>query len=227
MILSCPFVSAPVLCRVPASATNGPGGFDRPGPKFFAEPGVDSGGRVRGSGEWRIGRYRTQGERHVPDHHRPHGHRSAVRRHPFGKVAAANHRRCWSRRRRGPRRCVSFNVGGKMIPLVDFAKLTFVGAVIGGVLLAVLNRRSRSARRRFLQMAVALTALSFVPSVAWADAATNKLALVALHVGAAVIVVPALAPSRPRLTARLRSCSREGDCDYAPVPAVGLFRRAL
>ncbi len=76
-------------------------------------------------------------------------------------------------------------------------------------------------------MAVALTALSFVPSVAWADAATNKLALVALHVGAAVIVVPALAPSRPRLTARLRSCSREGDCDYAPVPAVGLFRRAL
>src|SRR6266571_3432672 len=48
MILSCPFVSAPVLCRVPASATNGPGGFDRPGPKFFAGPGVDSGGRVRG-----------------------------------------------------------------------------------------------------------------------------------------------------------------------------------
>ena len=84
-----------------------------------------------------------------------------------------------------------------MIPLVDFAKLTFVGAVIGGVLLAVLNRRSRSARRRFLQMAVALTALSFVPSVAWADAATNKLALVALHVGAAVIVVPALAPVTP------------------------------
>ena len=114
-----------------------------------------------------------------------------------------------------------------MILLVDFAQLTFVGAVIGGVLLAVLNRRSRSARRRFLQMAVALTALSFVPSVAWADAATTKLALVALHVGAAVIVVPALAPSRPRLTARLRSCSREGDCDYAPVPAVGLFRRAL
>ncbi len=53
-----------------------------------------------------------------------------------------------------------------MIPLVDFAQLTFVGAVIGGVLLAVLNRRSCSARRRFLQMAVALTALSCVPSVA-------------------------------------------------------------
>jgi peptidoglycan/LPS O-acetylase OafA/YrhL len=79
-----------------------------------------------------------------------------------------------------------------MIPLVDFAQLTFVGAVIGGVLLAVLNRRSRSARRS-LQMAVALTALSCVPSVAWADDATTKLARVALHVGAAVIVVPTLA----------------------------------
>lgn len=92
---------------------------------------------------------------------------------------------------------VSFNVGGKMIPPVDFAQLTFVGAVIGGVLLAVLNRRSRSARRGFLQMAVALTALSCVPSVAWADAATTKLALVALHVGAAVIAVPVPAPVTP------------------------------
>jgi peptidoglycan/LPS O-acetylase OafA/YrhL len=87
---------------------------------------------------------------------------------------------------------VSFEVGGKMIPLVDFAQLSFLGAVIGGVLLAVLNRRSCSARRRFLQTAVALTALSCVPSVTWADDAATKLALVALHVLAAVIVVPAV-----------------------------------
>ncbi len=70
-----------------------------------------------------------------------------------------------------------------MIPLVDFAQPTFVGPVTGGVLLAVLNWRSRSAGRHFLQMAVALTALSCVPSVARADAATTKLALVALHGG--------------------------------------------
>jgi hypothetical protein len=87
---------------------------------------------------------------------------------------------------------VSFEVDGKMIPLVDFAQLSFLGAVIGGVLLAVLNRRSRAIRRRFLQTAVALTALSFVPSVTWADDAATKLALVALHVLAAAIVVPAL-----------------------------------
>jgi peptidoglycan/LPS O-acetylase OafA/YrhL len=87
---------------------------------------------------------------------------------------------------------VSFEVDGEMIPLVGFAQMTFVGAVIGGVLLAVLNRRRRSARRRFLQTAVALTALSCVPSVTWPDDAATKLALVALHVLAAGIVVPAL-----------------------------------
>jgi peptidoglycan/LPS O-acetylase OafA/YrhL len=87
---------------------------------------------------------------------------------------------------------VSFAVGGKMIPLVDFAQLSFLGAVIGGVLLAVLNRHSRSARRRFVQAAVALTALSCIPSVAWADDGATKVALVTLHLLAAAIVVPAL-----------------------------------
>ncbi len=87
---------------------------------------------------------------------------------------------------------VSFEVDGEMIPLAGFAQMTFLGAVIGGVVLAVLNRRSRSARRRFLQTAVALTALSCVPSVTWPDDAATKLALVALHVLAAAIVVPAL-----------------------------------
>jgi peptidoglycan/LPS O-acetylase OafA/YrhL len=87
---------------------------------------------------------------------------------------------------------VSFEVDGEMIPLAGFAQMTALGAVIGGMLLAVLNRRSRSARRRFLQTAVALTALSCVPSVTWPDDAATKLALVALHVLAAVIVVSAL-----------------------------------
>jgi Family of unknown function (DUF6069) len=87
---------------------------------------------------------------------------------------------------------VSFEVDGEVIPLAGFAQMTFLGAVIGGVILAVLNRRSRSARRRFLQTAVALAALSCVPSVTWPDDAATKLALVALHVLAAAIVVPAL-----------------------------------
>jgi peptidoglycan/LPS O-acetylase OafA/YrhL len=87
---------------------------------------------------------------------------------------------------------VSFELDGEMIPLAGFAQMTFLGAVIGGVVLAVLNRRSRSARRRFLQTTVAPTALSCVPSVTWPDDAATKLALVALHVLAAAIVVPAL-----------------------------------
>jgi peptidoglycan/LPS O-acetylase OafA/YrhL len=87
---------------------------------------------------------------------------------------------------------VSFEVDGKVIPLADFAQLAFLGAVSGGVLLAVLNRRTRSARRRFLQTAMALTALSWIPSVSRANDAATKLGLVALHVLAAAIAVPAL-----------------------------------
>ena len=88
---------------------------------------------------------------------------------------------------------VSFEIDGEMIPLAGFAQMTFIGAVIGGVLLAVLNRRSSDARRRFVQSTVALTALSCVPSVTWPEGAATKVALVALHVLAAAIIVPALA----------------------------------
>ena len=88
---------------------------------------------------------------------------------------------------------VGFTTGeGKMIPLLGFAQLTFVGAVIGGVLLAVLNRRSATPSRRFVQIAVTVTALSCVPSVAMSDDMATKVALVALHVLAAAIIVPVL-----------------------------------
>src|SRR5881628_3580159 len=49
---------------------------------------------------------------------------------------------------------VSLAVGGQMIPLAGFAQMTFLGAVIGGVLLAVLNRRSDAPHRRFVQTTV-------------------------------------------------------------------------
>ena len=88
---------------------------------------------------------------------------------------------------------VSLEVEGEMIPLAGFAQMTLLGAAIGGVLLAVLNRRTSAPRRRFLQVTAVLTALSCVPSVAWPDDSATKITLVALHVLAAVIVVPALA----------------------------------
>lgn len=87
---------------------------------------------------------------------------------------------------------VPLAVGGEMIPLTGFAQLTFLGAVVGGVLLAVLNRRSSSPRRRFLQTTAALTALSCVPSVASPPDVATKVALVAMHLLAAAIIVPVL-----------------------------------
>ena len=88
---------------------------------------------------------------------------------------------------------VSFEVQGEAIPVLGFAQMTFLGAVIGGILLAVLNRRSAEPRRRFLQATIALTALSCTPSIAWPDDAGSKLSLVVLHLLAAIIVVPLLA----------------------------------
>ena len=87
---------------------------------------------------------------------------------------------------------VSFAIDGEMIPLLGVTQMTFLGAVIGGVLLAGLNRWSTAPRRRFLQVAVALTALSCVPSATMPDHVATKLALVALHLLAAAIVVPVL-----------------------------------
>jgi peptidoglycan/LPS O-acetylase OafA/YrhL len=88
---------------------------------------------------------------------------------------------------------VSFEIDGEMIPIAGFAQLTFISAVIGGVLVAVFNRKSSAPHHRFMQVAVALTALSCVPSVAMPPEASTKLSLVALHLLAAAIIVPVLA----------------------------------
>lgn len=87
----------------------------------------------------------------------------------------------------------NYEIEGEAIPLLGFAQMTLVGAIIGGVLMAVLNRRSAEPRRRFLQVTTVLTALSCLPSVAMPDDAGSKVALVALHVLAAAIIVPAIA----------------------------------
>src|SRR5262245_2796430 len=88
---------------------------------------------------------------------------------------------------------VSFEIDGEMIPLAGFAQLTFISALIGGVMVAACNRRSQTPHHRFVQLAIALTALSCVPSVALPPEAATKVALVALHVLAAAIIVPVLA----------------------------------
>lgn len=88
---------------------------------------------------------------------------------------------------------VPLEIDGQMIPLAGFAQMTLLGAVLGGLLAAALSRYSTQARRWFVRAAVALTALSCVPSVVLPPDAATKIALVATHVVAAFIIVPALA----------------------------------
>ena len=87
---------------------------------------------------------------------------------------------------------VPLTVSGKSIPIVGFAQLTFVAAIIGTII-AVTSLRAHRAHRMFLTVTFALTAVSFVPDLL-ADAHTaTKVALMLSHVIAAAIVVPALA----------------------------------
>jgi hypothetical protein len=88
---------------------------------------------------------------------------------------------------------VSFAVDGETIPLAGFAQMTFLGAVIGGLVLAGLNRWSNGPARRFYEVTAVLTVLSCVPSVALPQGIATQVALVALHLVAAAIIVPVLA----------------------------------
>lgn len=88
---------------------------------------------------------------------------------------------------------VPLAVDGEMIPLAGFAQMTFLGAVIGGLLVAAFNRRSVVPRRRFAAVAAVLTALSCVPSVALPPDTATKASLVVLHLVAAALIVPVLA----------------------------------
>jgi hypothetical protein len=88
---------------------------------------------------------------------------------------------------------VPFEIDGEAIPVGGFATMTLLGAVLGAVLLLVTNRYAAQPRRRFLQVTVALTALSCVPSVTMPPDTASKMALVAAHVLAAAVTVPVLA----------------------------------
>ncbi len=86
---------------------------------------------------------------------------------------------------------VHLAAGGK-IPLAAFAQFTFAGAVLGGILVAVLNRRSTLPQRRFIQTAVVLTALSCLAPAAAGDDLSSKIGLIAIHLLAATIIAPVL-----------------------------------
>lgn len=83
---------------------------------------------------------------------------------------------------------VTFAVSGRVIPPSAFPFWTVVGAVLGLVAALVLQDR-----RRFVAAALAGTAASFVPPVVASDDTPTAVVLVALHLLAAAVLVPALA----------------------------------
>jgi hypothetical protein len=87
---------------------------------------------------------------------------------------------------------VPLAIDGEQIPLLGFAQMTLLGAVVGGLIVAALNRWSGRARHRFLVVAVTLTAVSCAPSITLPPDTATTLTLVATHLVAAAIIVPVL-----------------------------------
>ena len=87
---------------------------------------------------------------------------------------------------------VSFEAGGEPIPLLGFAQMTLVGAVLG-LLIARLCRRAAHPQAMFVRITVGLTAVSVVPDLTTSFDAASRTVLVLTHVVAAAIIVPVLA----------------------------------
>jgi hypothetical protein len=88
---------------------------------------------------------------------------------------------------------VALGAAGESIPLAGFVTVTTFFSLVGIVLAAALRRWASRPRRTFVRVTATLTALSLVPPfLIHADAASVAV-LVALHLIAAAIVVPAVA----------------------------------
>lgn len=82
---------------------------------------------------------------------------------------------------------------GTSIPIAGFAQLTLVFSLVGVGIAAVMARKARRPRPMFVRTAVVLTVLSFVPDLTFGFDTGSAVTLIALHIVAAVIVVPTLA----------------------------------
>jgi hypothetical protein len=88
---------------------------------------------------------------------------------------------------------VPLQVDGESIPLLGFAQLTLVGAMLGGLMAAGFQRFAARAHIWFIATSTLLTALSCVPSVVLPPDTATRSILVVTHVLSAGIIVPALA----------------------------------
>jgi uncharacterized protein DUF6069 len=89
---------------------------------------------------------------------------------------------------------VPLEIDGEQIPLVGFAQMTLMATAVGVLIAKALGRWSATPRRRFVAVTIALTALSVVPDLMMpATTMATRLVLIATHVVAAAVVIPALA----------------------------------
>jgi hypothetical protein len=86
---------------------------------------------------------------------------------------------------------------GESIPILGFAQMTLLCTAIGILLARVIGRRSTNPRALFTKVALALTALSFVPDLTLDAGTATKITLMITHVVAAAIVIPTLARRLP------------------------------
>ncbi|MCU7728454.1 DUF6069 family protein [Actinoplanes sp. KI2] len=102
---------------------------------------------------------------------------------------------------------VDFEVpdGGEAIPLAGFAVMTGFFSVIGIVSAAALLRWSAHPAERFVQTAVALTAISLVAPFLSAGNTATVTALLGLHLVAAAVMIPVLAGSLRAVPTRAAS----------------------
>ena len=92
---------------------------------------------------------------------------------------------------------IPVDIDGESIPILGFAQMTILGAVLGILLASALRRRSAQPRSRFVTATVVLTALSCIPDVTSPTGTATKLTLIATHLVAAAIVIPQLAKRLP------------------------------
>lgn len=88
---------------------------------------------------------------------------------------------------------VPLEVDGEEIPLAGFAQMTLLGAAIGLLLAKAFARWAAKPQRTFVATTVVLTAISIVPDLTIPATAATKLTLIATHLVAAAIVIPAVA----------------------------------
>lgn len=91
----------------------------------------------------------------------------------------------------------SLDVDGEPIPAAGFATMTLMAVVIGYVLAIALNRWASRPRRTFMVSTIVMTVASFIPDLTFPMTAGTRVLLIATHLVAAAIVIPAVAARLP------------------------------